>query len=98
MKRDSSGIMETDDELENYRLKALKEHESILCPNKANHGPGTINMAQIAMIAEVCAANFDNYLLNSYSVLSDPELFRLAMIASSAADELNSAMQERLRL
>ena len=86
------------DELEKCRLEALRDYELVLNPDKARHGPGTMNMAQVAMIAELCAANLQTYLLNSYSVLSDPELFRLAVIASDAADELNSAMQDKSNL
>ncbi len=88
--------MEIDDELENHRLETLNEHEFVRRPDKANHGPGTMNMAQAAMIAEVCAANLDTYVLQSYSVLIDPELYRLATIASEAVGELNSAIQDRL--
>ena len=84
--------------MEKSRLEALREHELILRPEKARHGPGTMNMAQVAMIAELCAANLQTYLLNSYSVLSDPELFRLAVIASDATDALNSAMRDKSQL
>ncbi len=89
--------MKIDEYLEKQRQEALKEHEFVLRSHKPDHGPGTVHMAQAAMVAEICAAHLGTYVLESYSVLSDPELFRLAMIASDAVDELNSAMQDKLR-
>ncbi|MDP9571483.1 UNVERIFIED_ORG: hypothetical protein J2W66_001968 [Agrobacterium larrymoorei] len=83
--------------VEDHRLSVLDEYESIHRPDKAAHGPGTVNLAQAAMVAELCAANLSVYVVDSYSVMLDPELYRLAIIASDAIDELNSAMQDRIR-
>ncbi|MDR6101029.1 hypothetical protein QE369_001207 [Agrobacterium larrymoorei] len=89
--------MKLEESLEDRRLSVLREYESIHLSNRAAHGPGTVNIAQVAMVAELCAANLSGYVVDSYSVMLDPELFRLAIIASDAVDELNSAMQDRLR-
>ncbi|CAH0154368.1 hypothetical protein SRABI05_00626 [Agrobacterium fabrum] len=80
---------------ERKRLEVLADFSDIEPPIAGEYGPGSKEMAQDVMVMEICSGHMKNYIMASYSVLTDPELFRLAAIADQAVEELHQKMRNK---